>query len=96
VVDSVFEIDDSFKCLEPGSRIFPPSETIFDRNKTLAMCQKYGAQLCPAHPLGYKNGQLLIGFSHNTPDNTLPIFWAESKTPSPWIPMFKRYHKIYG
>jgi hypothetical protein len=96
VVDCVFEIDDSFKCLEAGSRIFSPDEPNFDRQKTLAMCQKFGKRLWPAHPLGYKNGQLLMGFSHNTPDNTLPIFWAEETAPVPWIPMFKRYHKIYG
>lgn len=96
IVDSVFEIDESFKCLDAASRIFSPGESHFDRLKTLKMCQKYGTQIWPAHPLGYKDGQLLIGFSHNTPDNTLPIFWADLKAPAPWIPMFKRYQKIYG
>jgi|APMed6443717190_1056831.scaffolds.fasta_scaffold02175_3 hypothetical protein len=46
--------------------------------------------------LGFKNGQQLIGLFHNTPNNTMPIFWCdESKFPS-WNPihLFKRYHKV--
>ncbi|MCM1235984.1 MAG: hypothetical protein NC489_38325 [Ruminococcus flavefaciens] len=45
------------------------------------------------HPLGYKNGQYMIGFEYNMPDNTLPIFWG---TGGGWIPLFKRYQKIYN
>jgi hypothetical protein len=61
-----------------------------------ATCEKYGQHLWAADPLGYKDGQLLLGFSHNTPDNTLPIFWSEGHPPRLWEPMFKRYHKNYG
>lgn len=46
-----------------------------------------------SHPLGYKNGQYMIGFDYNTPDNTLPIFWGTGKD---WNPLFTRYPKIYG
>ena len=45
--------------------------------------------------LGYKDGQLLIGFNHNTPDNTLPIFWYDENDIN-WFPIFKRYNKKYG
>ena len=95
-VSSVFELDASFKSLEPDSRIFSQNDTRFDRLKIRATCEEQGLKLWPPHPLGYKDGQLLLGFSHNTPDNTLPIFWRESGAPSPWKPMFKRYHKDYG
>ena len=44
-------------------------------------------------PLGYDDGQYLIGFEHNTPNNTLPIFWGESNQ---WNPIFKRYEKKYS
>lgn len=88
-VAAVYELDDSFKALEPESRIFNAANVDFDREKVKATCQKYGARLWAGHPLGYKDGQLLIGFNHNTPDNTLPIFWADA----PWRPIFKRYHK---
>lgn len=44
-------------------------------------------------PLGFADGEYLIGFEYNTPDNSLPIFWG---TGNGWIPIFKRYEKIYG
>lgn len=45
--------------------------------------------------LGFSDSQLLIGFYHNTPDNTLPIIWYDEKDIL-WIPIFKRYNKKYG
>jgi len=45
--------------------------------------------------LGFGDCQLLIGFSHNTPDNTLPIIWYDEET-IVWYPIFKRYNKVYG
>ncbi|WP_343524135.1 hypothetical protein [Pedobacter sp.] len=45
--------------------------------------------------LGYKDCQLLIGFHHNTPDNTLPIIWYEEDLIE-WFPVFRRYNKNYG
>lgn len=95
-VSSVYELDSSFKALEPASRIFTAQDGRYDRLKVRATCEKHGRQLWANHPLGYKDGQLLLGFSHNTPDNTLPIFWGEGVPAHPWEPMFKRYHKNYG
>jgi hypothetical protein len=46
------------------------------------------------HALGFKNGQYLLGFNHNTPDNTLPIFWFSEKQ-FPWVSIFRRYNKVY-
>ena len=45
------------------------------------------------YPLGYDNGQYMLGFEYNTPDNTLPIFWGMGDG---WVPLFKRYQKIYN
>ena len=62
-------------------------------------CEKYGKisieneDYMLKWPLGYGDGQYLIGFEYNTPDNTLPIFWGKSNG---WQPLFKRYEKIYG
>jgi hypothetical protein len=95
-VESVFELDKSFRCLDENSRIFQPGDPYFVREEIVKTCQKFGLMICPEHPLGYKDGQLLMGFSHNTPDNTLPIFWGDSAAGSPWIPMFRRYDKNYG
>lgn len=47
------------------------------------------------HKLGYKDSQNLIGFHHNTPDNTLPIIWYD-ESDFPWKPIFRRYNKKYG
>ena len=93
VVESVYELDASFKSLDPGSRIFSQNDPNFDRTKVRATCFEHGRKLWPQYPLGYKDGQLLLGFSHNTPDNTLPIFWWKEGYGTVWVPMFKRYHK---
>lgn len=92
-VEAVFELDESFKCLEPTARIFNPPAAEYDRAKVRATCHRHGTSLWSTHPLGYKDGQMLLGFSHNTPDNTLPIFWMQDDQ---WFPVFKRYHKDYG
>ena len=47
------------------------------------------------HKLGFGDCQLLIGFSHNTPDNTLPIIWYDEMAIK-WYPIFKRYNKVYS
>ena len=96
-VKAVFELDDTFKVLDAKSRIFSGEVGPFVREKIRTTCEKYGRGLFPMHPLGYKDGQLLIGFNHNTPDNTLPIFWGgDQADDGPWKPVFRRYHKVYG
>lgn len=42
--------------------------------------------------LGYDDSEVLIAFAYNTPNNSLPIIWAENKE---WTPLFKRYDKLY-
>jgi hypothetical protein len=88
----LFELDDSFKAFDADSRYFSTSPPWFDRQKMFDLTEDYGKKLWPNHPFGYKNGQLLISFSHNTPDNVPPIFWAVSGQ-IPWAPAFVRYHK---
>ncbi|MEQ5225971.1 hypothetical protein ABN220_10045 [Proteus cibi] len=94
IVDCIFELDETFKCFSDNARQFR-SEDHFPISKEFAkaFCEKYGNKLFgPQHCLGYKGSQLLLGFTHNTPDNTLPIIWGEDN----WEPIFKRYHKKYG
>ncbi len=50
------------------------------------------SDLC-AH--GWNDCQLLLGFFHNTPNNTLPIIWYDEDGCS-WHPIFKRYNKKYS
>jgi hypothetical protein len=93
-VDAVLELDASHKCLSPATRHFyaaDPEHVTLAGARGLAV--KYGSQLIPAHPLGWEAGELLLGFSHNVPDNTLPIMWFDEPTP-PWEPIFRRYPKL--
>jgi len=51
----------------------------------------------PSPPLSYKRDKVfqqpLIGFHHNTPNNSLPIIWFDEPGGPPWTPIFKRYSK---
>ncbi len=89
----IFELDESFKCFSVDSRYFYVNYTNIDKNFAESFCKEYGLRIAPIYPLGYDNSQLLIGFSHNIPDNTLPIIWGESLQDE-IVPMFKRYHKL--
>lgn len=113
-VESVIEMDDSFKCFSDISRIFG-TDCSFDKNDVERFCRDYGEKLMThfytyvenltSHPavfakyvgknaLGFLDCQLLVGFHHNTPDNTLPVMWyGEDLTL--WTPIFPRDNKIY-
>ena len=93
--EAVFELDESFRSLEEHSRIFHGGDPAPERDTVRETCLKYGRVLSAADPLGYDDGQLLLGFSHNTPDNTLPIFWGGDQAETgPWKPIFRRYDKV--
>lgn len=96
-VKVIYTLNSSYKCFHEKSRFFP---TLFKDNagidqidKTICadISKKYGLMLAPDYPFGYNDGQLLISFHHNTPNNTLPIFWYAKN----WNPIFKRYTKNY-
>jgi hypothetical protein len=95
-VAAVYELDETFRCFGPQSRVFAKAKPPIDRAKAQDIATKYGAVLWPPYPLGYKDGQLLLGLNHNTPDNTLPIFWFDEPQGPPWTPIFRRYPKWYG
>jgi hypothetical protein len=90
----MFELDDSYKAFASESRYFVATPAWFSSAHLEQLARQYGAQLRPQLPLGYKDGQLMLGFSHNTPDNTMPIFWDEGGQRR-WSPVFPRYDKKY-
>jgi hypothetical protein len=94
VVEAVSEIDDTYATFGDSSRVFrkPPAEIDIDTSKRIAT--GYGEELWATWPLGYENGQLLLAFHHNVPDNSLPILWFDEGEP-PWSAVFPRYPKIY-
>ena len=91
IAEAVFVLDETYKCFSSDSRFFDVKEFDIKQN-CRKLCNKYGRKLEPSNPLGYKNGQMLLGFHHNTPNNSLPIFWSERRS---WNPIFKRFVKIY-
>jgi hypothetical protein len=94
-VEAVFELDDTFKCFGAESRFFKNQPSEITRDFAQAVCRYYGTYLYAGHPLGYRDGQLLLGFFHNTPDNTLPVIWSSGATFA-WVPIFRRYPKLYA
>lgn len=93
----LFELDNTFKAFEPESRYFSKPPAWFSMNDVKRFAEGYGEKLRPGMDmaLGYKDGQVLLGFSHNTPDNAPPIFWEEGNFVA-WNPVFVRYDKKYG
>lgn len=94
-VATVHELDDSYRVFHPNSRVFrnPPSGV--DSVSAHLLAKHYGSRLAPGHPLGYKDGQLLLGFHYNIPDNTLPIVWSSRDANPSWTPVMLRYDKVY-
>ena len=90
-VESVFVLDESYKCFSDRSRFFEGEKAEF-KMQCKNISEAYGKKLSHRNPLGYKDCQMLLGFHHNTPNNTLPIFWSEG---GGWEPFFKRFAKIY-
>lgn len=92
-------LDDRERAFSDASYVFSDKRVAGIQSIAESFCEFYGRVAVDgwgymeSHPLGYKNGQYMIGFAYNTPDNTLPIFWG---TGNGWFPLFTRYPKIYG
>ncbi|WP_333803344.1 tetratricopeptide repeat protein, partial [Sulfurospirillum sp.] len=65
----------------------------------IKLLKELGKNVYSSHPLGYKDTALLIAYSHQCPNNTLPIVWANGENNEvdgkayPWNPLFE-YKKI--
>jgi len=92
----LFELDSSFEAFSVNTRYFSDPPEWFTVSRFEDMARHYGSKLQPQWPMGYKDGQLLLAFAHNTPDNTLPIFWAQGTLQTPWHPIFPRSDKQYA
>lgn len=112
-VESVVELDSSYKCFNENSRVFENKDLEIDINFIEKFCGNYGKKLIKSiitnnypdadeididksadlNKLGFNNGQLLLAFNHNTPDNSLPIFWYNEDEIA-WNPIFERANKI--
>jgi hypothetical protein len=95
---AVFELDETYKCFSSDSRYLAVMPKTIQKSILIQVNNYHGGQLIPGHHNGFENGQLLLAFSHNTPDNTLPVIWAEAENGArkPWVSALKRYPKIGG
>jgi hypothetical protein len=95
---AVYELDSSYRCLSSESRYLKGVPKEIDPNLACKIAEEYGRILDPDYAGGYKDSQMLMGFHHNTPNNTLGIMWHDSAFGGSlqWQPIFKRYPKIYG
>lgn len=93
---AIYELDASFRCFSADSRYFHNKPSEIDPAFSEQMCRTYGERLMggPTGALGFDDSQLLVGFHHNTPDNTLPIMWFDEPQGTPWKPIFRRYPKL--
>jgi hypothetical protein len=83
----------SHRVFDPESRYFRSQPAVANglvtRETAEEIFRAAGGRLCPAHPLGYGDGQLLLAFDYNTPDNTLTAIWS-SGPDEQWFPLFPR------
>ncbi|MDC4527847.1 hypothetical protein OHV52_18530 [Acinetobacter baumannii] len=87
---ALFILDESYKAFGKKSRYFKRRK--WPSKYKLKMFSGRYSQLLVAerNKHGFNASQLMIGFSYNTPDNSLPIFWKEADN---FNPIFKRFHK---
>jgi hypothetical protein len=71
-------------CFGAESRVFPDPH---ERLRAQDVAERIGLGLCRRDPLGFSNSQAMVVFSHNCPNNSLPILWERSAN---WIPLFRR------
>lgn len=93
-VRALHELDDSQMAFSRQSRVYHRCGPHTNMQDAQILATAYGSRLLPGDALGYGNGQMLMGFQHNVPDNTLPIFWFDEAA-SNWEPIFPRFQKVY-
>lgn len=93
-VEAVHELADSEEAFHIESRVFSGDATDTQRTDAKKIAQHYGRLIFGGGPLGYGNSQLLLGFPHNVPDNSLPIFWVDEPSLN-WQAIFPRYVKEF-
>ena len=92
-IEAVSELDPTYRVFGPDSQTYANPPDGLKKDDAEGIVRHYGERLMPGHSLGYQDSQLLLGFTHNIPDNTLPIIWRESENPH-WRPIFPRNDKF--
>jgi hypothetical protein len=79
--------------LEDSDRAFHPTCDLWlddeERQRAREMAETIGRSLYRPAPLGYGDGQYLVVFYHNVPNNSLPILHRSGRyLSSEWRPLF--------
>jgi len=93
-VEAVVVFDNDYKTFSSNSHYYKNPSSAIDKTIAEGVMRHYGEQLgyYGVNSLGFSDCQLLIGFEHNTPDNSLPVFW-DTNPSLPWHPIFPRSKK---
>lgn len=94
-VRPVIVFDNDYKVFCNGSHYYRSGSNDVNQPVAERMMAHYGKKLVevPGDSLGFGDCQLLMSFEHNTPNNTLPVIWAENPE-TPWYAIFPRIDKI--
>ncbi len=106
LLKNIFHKVETSRVLTKANKAFEEENPIFRKDKAARLrikkwCRALGEDLYSKGPLGYDDSQLLIVFRTNTPNNTLPIFWAgiasesEDQAAKRWSPVFPRDTSAY-
>lgn len=91
-VECVSELDSSYRAFDDDSQFYARPPCGITKTKGEEIARRYGERLQLGSPLGYGDCQLLVGFHHNVPDNTMPII-SHDQPQLPWYPVFPRDEK---
>lgn len=91
-VEAVHVLSESERAFSTTSRLYALPPAGITSSDARLFAETYGKAIAPGFPLGWKDGQLLLGLHHNVPDNSLPIFWVSEEWSS-WEPVFPRFRK---
>ena len=90
-VRCVIEIPVELRAFSQESLFYMKVPSFISKDIMRLVACTYGERLvAEENALGYGAKQLLLAFFHNTPDNTLPIFWVDTPT---WPGPFPRHSK---
>ena len=80
--------------IEPTAFAFPEGRGFWkdeqEKQKAKALCLDLGARVYRSQPLGYGGKGLLVVFPETTPNNSLPILFAQATGERSWKPLFPR------
>ena len=92
-VGTLSVLDETYRAFGSKSQWFIDPPDYVDKKICEKIMTYYGFRIFRQAPLGYGSCQLLLGFRHNVPDNTLPVIWRENVSPW-WRPIFPRSQKL--